>query len=594
MSSEICALLRRGRGDAGRAWPHFRSDAGCLDRSFRCRRRRRRQDRARRRRRPTEASANVRDIASAADELSASVNEIDRQVAQSNAIAEQGGERGRAAPMSRSRSSTKRPRASATSIKLITDIAEQTNLLALNATIEAARAGEAGRGFAVVAGEVKALAGQTAAPTEEIGAQIAGMQRATTRSIDAISAIERTIREIGDISGAIAAAVTEQGAATQEIARSVEIAAQRTVETADEVSTWSARATDDTRASAGAVKAWPTISVRSPRASAPGRPVLRAAAAPRLQVSNAAGDVARQLAGRDQDRIEAHVAHAVAAGWSASQASAAAAMRRCWRGVTASAGVDRDRRAPSPRRRPAVCRRRATMSISPTGHFQRRARMRKPLAISKAAARLSAERPSWKATTFRTRFGAAAAAGVAARAGSARARHRRLLRRVRARADRPRGAARRSRSATSPTASFTETRASAGAAVSSTSAALRFVFGRRRDHDHDLAARLGAFRVVARQAARGRRAALPRAAWSARGRSRRRAAQACGEIGERRGKARPALEQHQRCRNARKLGDALLPRGLLGRQEAFEEETGRSAGRRPTARSAPTSARAAR
>ena len=117
-------------------------------------------------------------------------------------------------------------------VRLITDIAEQTNLLALNATIEAARAGDAGRGFAVVASEVKALAGQTAKATEDIGAQIAGMQHATMRSIEAIGAIEHTIRNIGDISGAIAAAVTEQGAATQEIARSVETAAERTSETA--------------------------------------------------------------------------------------------------------------------------------------------------------------------------------------------------------------------------------------------------------------------------------------------------------------------------------------------------------------------------
>jgi methyl-accepting chemotaxis protein len=200
----------------------------------------------------SEASSNVRDIASAADELSASVNEIDRQVAQSNAIATKAvNEAGR------TNIAVKELDEAAGRIgdvvKLITGIAEQTNLLALNATIEAARAGEAGRGFAVVASEVKALAGQTSRATEEIATQIAGMQRATVRSIEAITAIEHIIREIGDISGAIAAAVTEQGAATAEIARSVEIAAKRTVETADEVSLMGT-ATDDTRSSAGAVK----------------------------------------------------------------------------------------------------------------------------------------------------------------------------------------------------------------------------------------------------------------------------------------------------------------------------------------------------
>jgi methyl-accepting chemotaxis protein len=199
-----------------------------------------------------EASSNVRDIASAADELSASVNEIDRQVAQSNAIA------GKAvSEAGRTNVAVKELDDAASRIgdvvKLITDIAEQTNLLALNATIEAARAGDAGRGFAVVASEVKALAGQTGRATEEISAQIVGMQRATQRSIDAINSIEQIIREMGDISGAIAAAVTEQGAATQEIARSVDIAAKRTAETANEVGLVGA-ATDDTRTSASTVK----------------------------------------------------------------------------------------------------------------------------------------------------------------------------------------------------------------------------------------------------------------------------------------------------------------------------------------------------
>ena len=51
----------------------------------------------------------------------------------------------------------------------------------------------------------------------------------------------------------IAAAVTEQGAATQEIARGVEVAADRTVATAKEVNLMGA-ATHDTRSSAAAVK----------------------------------------------------------------------------------------------------------------------------------------------------------------------------------------------------------------------------------------------------------------------------------------------------------------------------------------------------
>lgn len=199
-----------------------------------------------------QASNNVRDIAAAADELTSSVMEIDRQVTQSNMIAERAvseAERTNVAVQELDEAAKR----IGDVVSLITDIAEQTNLLALNATIEAARAGNAGRGFAVVAGEVKALAGQTAKATEDIAAQIAGMQHATARSIEAIGAIERTIRNLGTISSAIAAAVTEQGAATQEIARSVEIASRHTTETAEEVGQVG-DATTETRTSATAVK----------------------------------------------------------------------------------------------------------------------------------------------------------------------------------------------------------------------------------------------------------------------------------------------------------------------------------------------------
>jgi methyl-accepting chemotaxis protein len=180
------------------------------------------------------ASTNVQTVAAASEELATSVSEVGRQVLESSKIAGEAVEQARQTDVRINQLSQAASRIGDV-VKLITAIAEQTNLLALNATIEAARAGEAGRGFAVVAQEVKALASQTAKATDEIGTQIASMQSATAESVTAIKEIGTTINRVSEIASAIAAAVEEQGVATQEIARNVQNAAQGTAQVATNI-----------------------------------------------------------------------------------------------------------------------------------------------------------------------------------------------------------------------------------------------------------------------------------------------------------------------------------------------------------------------
>ena len=167
---------------------------------------------------------DVSSVATASEELLESIGEISRQVVQSTSVVKK-------AVAETQDSSNGMARLSAAArrvgdvVSLISRIAAQTNLLALNATIEAARAGEAGRGFAVVAQEVKTLATQTTKATQDIADQIADMQTATESSVAAIDAIQRKIGEVEQITSIIAAAVHEQGASTQEIARNVRSAA---------------------------------------------------------------------------------------------------------------------------------------------------------------------------------------------------------------------------------------------------------------------------------------------------------------------------------------------------------------------------------
>jgi methyl-accepting chemotaxis protein len=181
-----------------------------------------------------DASTNVQSVATAAEELFASVNEIGRQVQQSTTIAAQAVKQAEATDARISDLSQAASRIGDV-VQLITAIAEQTNLLALNATIEAARAGESGRGFAVVAQEVKTLAAQTQKATGDIGAQITGMQAATQQSVGAIKEIGTTIGRISEIASIIAAAVEEQSATTQEISRSIHRASQSTGQVATKI-----------------------------------------------------------------------------------------------------------------------------------------------------------------------------------------------------------------------------------------------------------------------------------------------------------------------------------------------------------------------
>lgn len=202
-------------------------------------------------------------IAAAVEELSVSINHVSGSSAEARQIASDSGRQAeqsslvisntvssmeRIAQVVRSASNRieelgKQSEQISSIVSVIKGIADQTNLLALNAAIEAARAGEQGRGFAVVADEVRMLAQRTTQSTSEISTMIGLILSGTSDAVGqmgsgvtqvnqgvelaaqagtAITEIQRSFQQVLTVIEQISLNLSEQNAASQEVAGHIE------------------------------------------------------------------------------------------------------------------------------------------------------------------------------------------------------------------------------------------------------------------------------------------------------------------------------------------------------------------------------------
>ena len=167
------------------------------------------------------ALTNVQGLAASAEQMSASISEISKNMTLSKTAVEDINNRALGAGAA-AQQLLDSSRAMEQIVKLIRDIAEQVNLLALNATIEAARAGEAGKGFAVVASEVKNLAKQTSQATDNINQQIMAIQDVSEKVAGSVQSVNAAAGSVSEYVSGVASAIEEQSAVTSEISASTQ------------------------------------------------------------------------------------------------------------------------------------------------------------------------------------------------------------------------------------------------------------------------------------------------------------------------------------------------------------------------------------